>query len=175
MGPWLSWRWIWIVFSVMQHSVQWAETLGRTRTMYIGIRTRALWPWWTQHLWQQGSEWWKWWMLWDCGFLLGSEVHCAAESEASTVCGLGGGDILKGPPMWDQNVLTTYSGRVGQLCKQFGQTNGELLAAWLLWLWDTGVDPVPVEVLQVFTERSRGTACEMLFWKCEDPKGGLSW
>ena len=88
--PWLPWRWIWIVLSVMQHSVQCAETLGRTRIMYIGIRTRALWPWWTQHLWQQGSKWWKWWTLWDCGFLLGSEVHCAAESEASTVCGPGG-------------------------------------------------------------------------------------
>ena len=119
----------------MQHSVQWAETLGRTRTMYIGIRTRALWPRWTQHLWQQGSEWWKWWMLWDCGFLLGSEVHCAAESEASTVCGLGGGTSSRGPQC---EIKTYWPHTQAELVNFVSSLGKQMENCWQLGFCDFG-------------------------------------
>ena len=61
------------------------------------------------------------------------------------------------------------------LSKQFQPMQGETLAAWLLWLWDTMLGPASVGVLQVLTERSRWMARETPLWKYEDPKGDISW
>ena len=49
------------------------------------------------------------------------------------------------------------------------------LAAWLLWLWDTGVGLMPLGGFAPLYWGSRGTACKMPFWKCEAPEGGPSW
>ena len=152
--------------------VQSAEMLGRTRAMCTDVRARALWPWRTQHLWQQGSKWQWWWTLWDCGSLLGSKVHCTAESEAWAAYGPGG-TSSKALNMTEFMTYRPYTQmELVDLGKQFQQMQGGPLLAWLLQLWDTGVDSAPVGFLRVLTERSRRMVCKIPFWKCEDyPKG----
>ena len=51
------------------------------------------------------------------------------------------GDILKGPQGdWVHDTSTIYSGEVGQLGYAISEKERGSLAAWLLRLWDTGVD-----------------------------------
>ena len=58
------------------------------------------------------------------------------------------------------------------LGKQFQQTQGGPLLAWLLQLWDTEVGPAPVGFVRVLKKRSKGTPCKTPLCTGEgDPRG----
>ena len=79
-------------------------------------------------------------MLSDCRSLLGSKAHCAAESEVWAAYGPGETSSRGPQGDWVCDTSTIYSGEVGQLGYAISEKGRGSLAAWLLRLWDTGVD-----------------------------------
>ena len=80
--------------------------------------------------------------FWDCRFPLGSEDYWTAESEAWVAYGPGGHPqgALNGT---DFMMYWSYTqAELIDLGTQFWQKERKPLAAWLLWLWDTGVDSI---------------------------------
>ena len=120
----------------------------------------------------------------DCGSLLVSKVCYAAKWSMSSLWPGGGASSRgfhvtefmtypQGASMWlsswriDHILWQSWPTWVSSFGKRKGKpsqpgfcNSGTQGWAWHLW-----------GVLWVLTEISRGMACEMTFWKCEDPKG----
>ena len=81
--------------------------------------------------------------FWNCRFPLGSEDRCTAESEAWVAYGLGWGHPQGALSVTDFMMYWSYTqAELIDLGMWFWQKQGKPLEAWLLWLWDTGLDSI---------------------------------
>ena len=108
-------------------------------------------------------------MLWDCGSPLVSNTCCAAEAKHEQPMAQGG-PSSRGPQCdWVMTYWPYTQAELVDLGKKFWQKQGETLAAWLLWLWDTGVGPEPVGGLQVLLREVEGRHADTILkmWRTQ--------
>ena len=120
-------------------------------------------------------KWQWWWMLWDWGFLLGSEA-CETDKVKHEKRMIQGSKC-KGPPIWLSSYCINHIFRQSWSIwvSSFSKSKGK---PWQLDICDSGTQrwaQLLWKVSQVLTKRSRRTACEMPFWRCEDPERRPRW